>query len=460
MCDSEDDGNPKSCKIHLYADGSAYTLTMSKSRWHQKMGNIYQGGISPGSAFIPPHLVFPDGDKSRDSHLTGNQYQSNDNGYLHAIPGHSDRFANSLNAHPCPGGYHNTKNTSTSHDVRGNYPGGDLSRHNYPYGNNNNNNKKNNNKNINKNNKNFFKFPDVHIEDELEEIPEPDYDSDYSDQSDSQRSEVKVTTVGGRAQQSIEDPPKDKISRPGPFRPAHRTWDVFHTSTGDPFSSTSDNSATYLLMTASIKIIFAAVCLSLVLLSATASRLILIATTYFLRPKQSDWIARSFESQSNLSPPVAAVLSRADSAVDVKPAHRTWDVFHTSTGDPFSSTSDNSATYLLMTASIKIIFAAVCLSLVLLSATASRLILIATTYFLRPKQSDWIARSFESQSNLSPPVAAVLSRADSAVDVKWVWAILIIIVTPYILNSCSAAWRVVFKTTGKLKFGALLAVRF
>ena len=127
-------------------------------------------------------------------------------------------------------------------------------------------------------------------------------------------------------------------------------------------------------------------------------------------------------------------------------------------GDQFTSTSDSSSTYLLLTAAIKIIFAAVCFFLVLLSAAASRIILIGMTYFLRPKESDWIARSFETTSHLSRPIAAVLARADVAIDVKWVWAILIIIITPYFFNFCSAAWTVIFKSTGKLKLGVLVLV--
>ncbi|GFR97723.1 LOW QUALITY PROTEIN: chitin synthase, partial [Elysia marginata] len=108
------------------------------------------------------------------------------------------------------------------------------------------------------------------------------------------------------------------------------------------------------------------------------------------------------------------------------PLHQPWDVFHANTGSQYSSTSDNSSTYLILTSAIKVIFAIVCFALVLLCATASRISLIAVTYFLRPKQSDWIARSFVKKSTFSPPIAVLLSRASAATDVKWVWAAVVI----------------------------------
>lgn len=135
---------------------------------------------------------------------------------------------------------------------------------------------------------------------------------------------------------------------------------------------------------------------------------------------------------------------------------KTWDVFHANDDTYYGSTSDNSATYVHFTSILKIVFALLCFILVLISATASRIILITMTYFLRPKNSDWIPQTFLENSIQDKRIANVLSRAGAGTDVKWIWALLLLIIVPYFFNFCSALWKVIFKTTGQFKISALL----
>ncbi|GFO13087.1 chitin synthase [Plakobranchus ocellatus] len=326
---------------------------MYRSKWHQKMGNIYQGGISPGNAFHSQHMVFPDGERfSRTNTLQGNDYLALGN------PDSVGRVHNVYRNDRRSGLYRRNNEEYYSRKFN---EGDDLFNEN-----------DDRYRDFNKMRRvsfqdnrgtddfdNVFRYSSLQIPEDLDELPEPDYESDTSE-SDSGSRDSSFKEEDLSKEHHIK---ARKESRPENFGRKHS-----------------------------------------------------------LR----------------------------------KPVHRTWDVFHANTGSHYPSTSDNSSTYLVLTSAIKIVFAVICFIFVLLSATASRITLITVTYFLRPKKDDWVAQSFVGESLRSPPIAALLSRAGAATDVKWIWAIILIIVTPYFFNFCSAVWKALFKTTGNFKFGVTL----
>ena len=156
--------------------------------------------ISSGTVFTPGHLVFPGGDKTRSSHLQGNQYRGKvPNGYLGTIPTHVDDQSNNTPDHQNTVRYYSPRRQD--HQTRGDNSGESSS-----------NSRRVSFKDSERFN-NFFKFFNVQTANDLDEYPEPDYSSEYSEQSDGDRSDPEVKVISGPGERIKEDAQTDGSSK-------------------------------------------------------------------------------------------------------------------------------------------------------------------------------------------------------------------------------------------------------
>ncbi|XP_059164078.1 uncharacterized protein LOC131947013 [Physella acuta] len=139
----------------------------------------------------------------------------------------------------------------------------------------------------------------------------------------------------------------------------------------------------------------------------------------------------------------------------LKPNRRkTWDVFYANPGDEVKSTSEANSGKTARVV-LKLVFLVVCSIAVLTFAVFSRLTLLITTFYLRPKNSSWADDSFTIDARGVKRLHIFLTRTHPSTDVRWVWSVVLIIVAPYCFIFCAAAWKVIFNVTNRISKGML-----
>ena len=124
-----------------------------------------------------------------------------------------------------------------------------------------------------------------------------------------------------------------------------------------------------------------------------------------------------------------------------------WDIFKESSNETASVSEKQKwrTAYILLTVALCFFFFIV----VMATATLSKLTFLLLTFNIFPRNN------FTLRHNST---IYYLKGPSHVVEVKWIWALLMVICAPYFFTACSCLWRLIFKKTGELKFVPLLMV--
>ncbi|GFO32465.1 chitin synthase 1 [Plakobranchus ocellatus] len=128
-----------------------------------------------------------------------------------------------------------------------------------------------------------------------------------------------------------------------------------------------------------------------------------------------------------------------------------WDIFRTDSDQPQSSTSEQSS-WKTINAVVKLLLCCLFFALVLGTSVLSKLTLLAMTYRINPVGVRTAA------SGAGPGGSDVIIKHPAeAVDVAWVWALLLTILAPYVFCTVSALFQLCFKKSPPLRLLPLVA---
>ncbi|KAL8565048.1 hypothetical protein ACOMHN_003424 [Nucella lapillus] len=139
--------------------------------------------------------------------------------------------------------------------------------------------------------------------------------------------------------------------------------------------------------------------------------------------------------------------SSTDAAAEQKKPS-SWDVFGETEEDIGTSQSDTH-TWKIINAAMRLVVAVVFFVLVLASAVVSRLSFLMLTYNIRPRADNFTVSRHSRQH--------VLKVVSGQLDLRWVWALMMVITAPYLFTALTCLWRLIFKKSDPLRCGPLFA---
>ncbi|KAK7493270.1 hypothetical protein BaRGS_00015396, partial [Batillaria attramentaria] len=125
-----------------------------------------------------------------------------------------------------------------------------------------------------------------------------------------------------------------------------------------------------------------------------------------------------------------------------------WDVFGETEADVGPSSSERGA-WKTVNVVMRLIVAILFFGIIFMTALVSRISLLVMTYNLRPSQDNFTVTSGNKTH--------VLKVTRDAVDLKWVWALIVVMGTPYVFTAISSLRKIIFKNTEPLRCLPLLA---
>ncbi|KAK7493294.1 hypothetical protein BaRGS_00015420, partial [Batillaria attramentaria] len=134
------------------------------------------------------------------------------------------------------------------------------------------------------------------------------------------------------------------------------------------------------------------------------------------------------------------------------PAHSAgfeWDVFKTDSDKQASSSSATYGFWKTVNFVVKVLLCLLFFCIVLGSAVLSKLTLLVMVYFINPLQVDTILPG-------SNGTDLVIKASNKQLDVSWVWAILLVIWSPYVFTGISSLFQLIFKKSPRLPWIPLI----
>ncbi|XP_041374240.1 chitin synthase chs-2-like [Gigantopelta aegis] len=143
-------------------------------------------------------------------------------------------------------------------------------------------------------------------------------------------------------------------------------------------------------------------------------------------------------------------IASIDSLGDKRAPWRTWDVFRIQTKSKTFSLDD--ATISIFRKIVKICVGILLAMVVLVTTVVSKSTLLLITSNVYPNVTLYCeevpGRHFTSCSRIPPDrTSGRVYRLSQNVEIRWVWALFFVVITPYMFNLCKCLWRSCFKRT-------------
>ena len=128
------------------------------------------------------------------------------------------------------------------------------------------------------------------------------------------------------------------------------------------------------------------------------------------------------------------------------------------------STSAGFEVWKTINAIIKLLTCTVFFGIVLCTAVMSKLSFLMMTFYINPLNQDFDINNPNKKSDVNntdlTPVrnATFKIKATAAIDVKWLWGLMICILTPYVFTFIGCFWKLITKKTKRLQCVPFLVV--